>query len=367
MTNHSGHTGMKILIISMAGIGDTLLATPLVRELRTNFPDATLEALVLWAGSRDLLETNPRLNAVHQKNFLSCSKREALRFLWSLRRRRFDVSINTHPQSRIHYRVIAGIIGAPVRISHRYECSGLVDRWLVNRTLPQDYERHTIENNLDLLKFLDAQRMISDTAMEVFLTSEDEAWAGRFLEANKLRGRRCLGVHVGSGGTKNLTFKRWPLTHFIELARQLDRTHPNLHLILFGGPDEAADHQRLIRESGATRIVPAKTDNLRQAAALIKCCDAFLSVDTALMHLAAAVKANRQIVIEAPTLNKTNVPHGNRFDLVRNPLVNGRNLDYYRYDGAGIRGTNEHLLDCMKSISVECVHVAVTRALNENV
>ena len=57
---------MKILVISLAGIGDTLLATPLIHELRANFPDATIDALVLWAGSKDLLEDNPHLGRVHQ-------------------------------------------------------------------------------------------------------------------------------------------------------------------------------------------------------------------------------------------------------------------------------------------------------------
>ena len=130
---------MKILVISLAGIGDTLLATPLIHELRANFPDATIDALVLWAGSKDLLENNPHLNRVHQKNLITAGKLdtagklEALRFFWSLRRERYDVSINTHPQSRRLYRMAARIIGAPTRISHEYECFGALDRWLVNR------------------------------------------------------------------------------------------------------------------------------------------------------------------------------------------------------------------------------------------
>ncbi len=66
----------------MAGIGDTLIATPLIRELRANFPDATIDALVMWAGSRDLLENNPHVNRVFQKNLMKCGKLEALQFLW---------------------------------------------------------------------------------------------------------------------------------------------------------------------------------------------------------------------------------------------------------------------------------------------
>src|ERR1017187_9805303 len=83
---------MKILVISMAGIGDTLLATPLIRELRANFPDAVIDALAMWPGSKDLLENNPHVNRVFQKNLIKCGKFEAVRFLWSLRRERYQLS-----------------------------------------------------------------------------------------------------------------------------------------------------------------------------------------------------------------------------------------------------------------------------------
>ena len=36
----------RLLVISLAGIGDTLMATPLLHELRLNFPDAQIEALL---------------------------------------------------------------------------------------------------------------------------------------------------------------------------------------------------------------------------------------------------------------------------------------------------------------------------------
>ena len=44
------------------------------------------------------------------------------------------------------------------------------------------------------------------------------------------------------------------------------------------------------------------------------------------------------------------MPYGNPFTLVKNPVVAGRNLDYYRYDGGDIKGTREELLACMASI-----------------
>src|SRR5579862_8313924 len=89
---------MKILVISLAGIGDTVLATPLIRELRANFPDAQIDALVRWAGAKDVLLLNPHLNTIYQQNLLGESYGKALGFLQALRRARYDISINAHPQ-----------------------------------------------------------------------------------------------------------------------------------------------------------------------------------------------------------------------------------------------------------------------------
>jgi hypothetical protein len=46
---------------------------------------------------------------------------------------------------------------------------------------------------------------------------------------------------------------------------------------------------------------------------------------------------------------------------VKNPVVNGHGLDYYRYDGGDIKGTREELLACMTSVTVERVFETVSR------
>jgi len=354
---------VKILVISLAGIGDTLIATPLLHELRLNFPEAVIDVLTMWPGSKDLLEGNPHINRVFQKNLIRCGKWEAVRFLWSLRRHGYQLSICTHPQSRIHYRVAAWLAGAGIRISHEYECFSWLDRRLATVTLPQDYTRHSIENNLDVLPLIGGHRKLAAHEMELFLTPAEERFAENFLAQPALSGQKILGLHVGSGGTKNLPLKRWPLMHYAGLVRRLNQERPDLRVLLFGGPEEGKDHEILLSQANRERTQEARTKNLRETAALIKRCSAFLSVDTALMHLAAALKVPNQIVIEAPTLNVTNWPYGNPFTLVRNPRVNGRGLDFYRYDGGDIRGTREDLTACMASVQVKDVFAAVTKLI----
>jgi ADP-heptose:LPS heptosyltransferase len=354
---------MKILVISLAGIGDTVLATPLIRELRANFPEAQIDALVRWPGAKDVLLGSPHLNSVHQQNLLGEGYGKGLGFLQSLRQVRYDISINTHPQSRIHYRAIARFVGARTRISHVYERWNLLDRLLVNRTMPQHYDHHTVDNNLGLLSLMGKTPLISKHDLQIFLSSAEFKWAESFLASHDLGNRKRLGVHVGSGRTKNLSLKRWPLQHYIELLGIISRTQPDLGILLFGGPDEEADLQKILTINPSRLVLRVPSRTLCQAAALMQRCTAFLSVDTVHMHLAAAVKTPRQIVIEAPTLNKTNEPYGNPFTLVKNPAIAGNNLEYYRYDGRGIRGTREELIRCMDSITVESVHAAVEAAL----
>jgi heptosyltransferase-2 len=353
----------KILVLAAAGIGDCLIATPLIHELRANFPEAEIHALVVYKGSKDLLEGNPHLNVIHQKNLLRDPKLQSLRFLWKLRRQRFDISINAHPQGRIHYRLVARLIGARQRVSHEYENAGWWDRWLVHRCVAQDYSLHSVENNHRLLPLIGAETRLSHHDLELFLSPAEHHWASEYLVRHQLGGVRKLGMHVGSGGTKNLKLKRWPFNHWLELIQRLTAAQPGLAILLFGGPEEQEEHSKILEATQGRRVRAPGTTNLRQAAALLKHCDAFLSVDTALMHLAAAMKVPQQLVIEAPTLNPTNLPWANPHRVIPNPAVGGRNLDYYRYDGGPIRGSNRELRRLMESVTVDAVEAAVLDAL----
>lgn len=354
---------MKILVISFAGNGDTLFATPLIHELRANFPEAQIDVLVRWAGAKGLLEGNPHLNTVYQNDLVKSGLTGSLNFLRTLRAEGYDISLTTHPQSRIHYRAVTWFIGARLRASHRYECSGALDALLVNRTIPQDYSRHAVENNLALLPLIGAAAKLPQHEYELYLDSEDTRWAEDFIAANSLKTRFCFGIHVGSGGTKNLALRRWPVPNYVALIQRLLAAREDMAVLLFGGPDEIEAHATIRKQCDSPQVLEVKSKSLRQAAALLKKCRGFLSVDTVVMHLAAAVKVPGQIVIETPTWNKPIEPYGQKYVLVPNPAVGGRNLEYYRYDGHDIKGTAAELAQCMASVTVEAVWRVISSSL----
>jgi ADP-heptose:LPS heptosyltransferase len=355
----------KILVIALAGIGDALIATPLLRELRACYPGAEIDALVFWAASRDLLAGNPHLRRVHQCNSFEVGAPAFLKFMFGLRKERYDVSINTHPQSKIEYRVVARIIGAKQRLSHTYDNSNFLDELLITRSLPQDYDIHSADNNLQLLSLLGKNVTPKERAYELFLTTEEIETAQRIADENKLAGRRVVGIHVGSGKTKNLRMKRWPVENFIGVIKKLTSARPGVTVVLFGGPEEKEENARILAEAAHPNLIAPKTRSIREAAALMKHCEVFLSVDNAMMHFAAAMKVPKQVLIESMAFGPTLEPYGRPYRLVKNPAVHGRNLDYYRYDGKGIRGTEEELRRIMEAVKVDDVLTAVLEVLDQ--
>jgi ADP-heptose:LPS heptosyltransferase len=347
----------KILVIAFAGIGDTVLATPLIHELRAQFPRAQLDVLVRWPGARDLLGSNPHLSNVHFRDLVGANFSGNVAFLRGLQRQHYDAIFNTYPQSRIHYRLLARFLGARERLSHIYDNASPLDRLLMNRMLPQDYNLHVVENNLNLLQLVGLKPVLKEHDVEIYLRDDELA------RAEKLSGRSLMGIHVGSGKTKNLRFKRWPLENYIHLIPLLLAANLALEILLFGGPEEKTDHEQILAKIQSPRVQVAATQSLRDVAAFARKCKLFLSVDSALMHLAAFAKVPHQFVIESPAFNKTGEPYRQKYTLIRNPVVNGRNLDYYRYDGKGIKGTDEELLRCMRSVTVDMVFAEIQKTL----
>jgi hypothetical protein len=74
----------------------------------------------------------------------------------------------------------------------------------------------------------------------------------------------------------------------------------------------------------------------------------------------------KQVLIEAITFGPTLEPYGRPYRLVKNPVVHGRNLDFYRYDGKDIRGSKEELRKIMEAVKVDDVFAAITEVLDRD-
>jgi len=340
---------MKILIISLAGIGDTFCAIPLIDELKRKIPNSKIDVLVMWEGSKQILENNPNINKIYQFNMLEQGILKSLLFLFKLKRNKYDVSINTYPQSKIQYRIVSKIINSKKRIGHIYDNYCFLDKFLLTDKINQDYNLHFIENNLNLLKPLKLKLNFKKHNYKIYFSKLNKENAKKFIIENNLKDKELFGVSIGSGKTKNLELRRWPLKYYEELIKKILIKNKNIIILLFGGPNEIQDNLLLKKNLRNKRVLIVQTPQLLDSAVIIKKCKFFISVDNVMMHFASAVKVPYQIVIQTPTLNKTSEPY-NKYILIKKEVP--KNL-IYKYGGKGIKGGNKNIIKYMKSIKPE--------------
>jgi len=81
-------------VIALSGIGDALMFTPTITELRKKYPDAEIDALVMFKAVQQMFERNPDINKIHFFDFLNSSPIKILCSLASEKVRSFFLRIS---------------------------------------------------------------------------------------------------------------------------------------------------------------------------------------------------------------------------------------------------------------------------------
>lgn len=285
-----------VLIIRLDEIGDVLMTSPMLRELRRNLPDAEISVIVK-PGVRNLIALCPYIDEVLTYDWRAPrlvrpfvrhwrALRLARRHLW---KRDIDLAINPRwgvdsyyatplmRLSRADTRVGYSERVTPAKQRHNRGHDGMLTHVITDSTV-----KHEVEHNLEVIRFLGGD--VRDDRLEVWVSQKDEQSAARLLEKKHVSGESLLvALSPGARDAK----RRWPLADFESLGRWLRDEH-GATLLVVGGPAERPLGQHLIRGLRTDVINTAGRTTLRQAAALLKRCDLFVGNDTGLMHLASA-------------------------------------------------------------------------------
>lgn len=292
-------TGIKkVLVVRLDGIGDVVLSTPFLRELRKNLPGALI-TLVVNPSVYNMVELCPYVNEVLtfdwniQSRFLKERLHgRALKLAWEhhLWSRRFDMAVVPRwDADTCHASFVAFLSGAPWRvgysekvIEHKKQLNRGYDR-LFSRVIDGNQTiLHEVERSLDLLRFLGGR--VKEERLELWISEEDKAFAEDILKSAGVRaGDLIVAFAPGAGAPK----RKWPLSHFIELGSWLIKEY-NARIILIGGLGEEPLGQEIKQQLGDKVIDLSGKTTLRQAGALIKHCSLFIGNDSGTIHLAAA-------------------------------------------------------------------------------
>lgn len=283
----------RILVINIFGIGDVLFTTPLIRNIKENFPNSFL-GFVCNQRVQGILFNNPYVDKIfvfekdYYRNLAKSSRlrclKDFLTFLNSIKKERFDLCIDLSLNGQVGFFTWA--LGIRKRAGFNYKNRG----WLLTDGIPiEGYEgKHVAEFYLGLLKFLGLE--INAVNLEIFLNEAERMWREDYLRNNGIsEGDLLMAIIPGGGASwgKDAVIKHWPAEKYAEIADKCIEKFRAKIIILGDYSDFEACNlvfgfikQRAIQTCG-------KTD-LRQFAALLNRCNLVVTNDGGPLHVAVA-------------------------------------------------------------------------------
>lgn len=329
----------KILIIKLRAIGDVLLSTPVIENLKTTFPHIQIDFIVeKFAG--DVLKGNPWLTKIH-----TFSKKEETSFglIKKIRSERYDVVFDLFVNPRTA--LVTRLSGAKFRVGFPFRGRTYAYNFLVP---PRGGEVHNVDFNLDALRFFQIPIVTRNPFFPI--DSEAKKFAELWLHETGLSGKKIIAFNAGGGWIT----KKWRIEQFAQLADTIKKNF-SCEILLFWGPGEFEEIEHLKMQMRHDCFVVPKT-SLKQMGALLLHCSALISNDSGPMHIAAAVGVPT-LGIFGPTNPYLQGPLGEKNMWIRNEKLDclGCNLTVCKIGNL-----------CMTELSVETVYTAFQQLLKRN-
>lgn len=305
---------IKILFISLQGIGDLLFILPAVRLLKEKLPRSKIYALTFKKNSEILLD-EPALERIFicnnpgELNILNI-----FNILAILRKERFDLAICAYPGG-LRSAVIAFLSGVKFRLGHEYTYLRKFP-FLFNLKIKVPQVKHIIELNLDILSCFGEDLNKTKINLSLAISDKDkELIEGLFTQQGILASDFVIGLHPATSISR--LGKCWPMENFAKLAKSLIEKF-KARILIFGAKEES---NLVLPLSDISPFVIDFTGKLtiKQTYAAIKRCNLFISNDSALAHLAAAANVPT-VAIFGPTDPRLYSPYGQGHLVIRKGL-----------------------------------------------
>ena len=283
----------SLAVFKMRNIGDVLMITPALRALRETFPEARITAVVN-AGTEAMLAHNPAVDDVIVYPRPAEGERAGvlhrvlleLRFLRELRRRHFDLTIGFTDGDRAawssYFSGARHRLGAPHYSRGKYDPRRLVFNLPAPSSPPP---MHEVEKHFYILEKAGLKLRSTQPGPLCLVVPPDlRDWARRQLEP--LRPAPVVHVHP----VARWLWKCWRSDFMADVIDWLQQER-GARVVVTTGPvaRERSRAQEIVRLCRAAPVFYDGNLSLSQIAALSRESNGYFGVDTAPMHMAAAV------------------------------------------------------------------------------
>jgi heptosyltransferase-2 len=261
----------RILIIQTAFLGDVILATPIMSELKRLFPTAEIDVL-LKKGNETLLQNNPNLNYIITFDKSNGKYRSIKRLIKQIRSRKYDLVINLHRFGSSG--IITALSGATKKYGFKKNPFSFAYTKKFNHEIGNGL--HEVERNLSIIKEFGAVSLKRPDLFPSKLNFEK-------IESFTTKLYFCMAP-ASVWFTKQLPKEKW-----VELIHKIAEKGT---IYLLGGKADVSLCDEIIHASGKENVVNlAGQLNLLESAALISKAKRSFVNDSGPLHLASAMNA----------------------------------------------------------------------------
>jgi len=336
----------KILIIRLSSIGDIVLTTPFICQVRKKFPQAQIDFLIR-KDFEELLINNPSTDNLISYDIKTGKKglaklrenliKENYSYLFDLHNNFRSIYLRRGIKSQFENRIIKNKFTQSLLVFFK------LDKYKNIISIPERYlnvgKPFGVEDNGE--------------GVEIFWNDEINKSTQDILAENKIENNTDFYTIAPGAG---LFTKKWPIEYFEKLVQNLQKNHKN-KIVIVGSEEEQIEGNVLSKFNDVVDLTGQLT--LLQTAAIIKQSRGLISNDSGLMHISTAVKTP-VLAIFGSTVEKFGFfPYRSKSIVVENKEITCRPCSHI-----GRKSCPEKHFKCMKELSPEYVYKKFEQLLN---
>lgn len=261
---------MRVLVIVVSRIGDTLFATPSLKAIHNQYNDAEITVLA-HPNRYSVLLNIPFLKSVGKIT----KNRSVLAGFFS---KKYDLAFV--------YGFDKNLVNYALRCSTKVVAFKQKDKEIDNSLYcsvppPAFQSMHAVDQLLELPRSVGIN---PSKKRLIFCLKNNEILAAQSrLLGYGLRGKLLIGLQVASFPTK--AYRDWPIEYFLSLCQKVLDYHDNAHFLIFGGKLEKDRVKWLLSRLGDCATMLAGELSLRETGAIMSQIDLYIGVDTGPSHI----------------------------------------------------------------------------------
>jgi heptosyltransferase III len=286
----------RVLVIKLRHHGDVLLTSPVFQVLKNHAPHLEVDALV-YHDTREMLTEHPAIEEVFTidrewKNMgVATQVSREMGLFRVLKRRHYDLVLHLteHPRGAWLTRLLSPRYAVAQRAMGINE--GRDSRWWKSSfthtyPTPRATFRHTVESNLDALRRLGVHPEPEEKKLVLVPGIDAEEKVAGLMATHGIEAKKFIHIHP----TSRWLFKTWPPEQFADLILELGKQGQRVVLTAAPAPEEREMIAAIKTRLKAPVVDLTGSLSLKELAALTRKARAFVGVDSAPMHMAAAMQ-----------------------------------------------------------------------------